>query len=753
MLSIKRLFLPVAASAAMDELHKALRQSPTSGMIAFNFSDESNSITSPAVVVDTVALANSWSTLSLAEKLTEVDSRIELLDSSRDVRSDAMIQAEGITLTFPSNGDPVERAAEINRRSQRKLGVLRGELLSTNLDLVEQFVSELMDCGDRKWSSLAIAAYHGMIRSLLQRDLPLALEVAANASLPPLNSMLNLLVAKEVVVDVPQAGCNEKKLPFAEARIFDAGNNTAKVHEFIGRFAAKDALLIASHTLATHTALRLRKFGRDSSISQDKRDACVRLMKDIVVEYRVDPTTIFSSSLVALQEWCARVTRNCRSPHERAAALMKRIEADMILPKVLGVDAFSVLCMTDIERLWLRSILRPAPSSAVQSSASTAYLRETHQLVTMDPKRWLVDARLLKEYADLLSANAIDCTDKASCFAAFLDECGDCHDETDRPETFLFSFEVTQSQEERCVSSAQMESFFRHHLRALAPQCSFWATLLETSFGDRVRVERCTPTLNGVWITTRVTLKGLVHEALNHTDIIPTFPTVLFEDDHVLCLDKPPGLPTTRHALCCTQRKGEPLTDLVSVVLATPKYGALLGQNKDLFRSGQLHRLDIETSGVIMMAKTPEAMNSLRHQIGTSAEFGYYPKVYHALCLVLTDDLASISMSGTLRDKVDPRVTTRYHVVKFFPKYRVAFVECRIQQGKKHQIRRHLANHGLPILQDVDYGGGACCTPLMDRVALHASSQTFVHPVSQRVMCVNAPLPVDFVAALELLKQ
>ncbi|CCW68993.1 unnamed protein product [Phytomonas sp. Hart1] len=137
--------------------------------------------------------------------------------------------------------------------------------------------------------------------------------------------------------------------------------------------------------------------------------------------------------------------------------------------------------------------------------------------------------------------------------------------------------------------------------------------------------------------------------------------------------------------------------------------------------------------------------------MGTGAAFSADSKIYLALCVVVEPELTRVLLKGVLRDRAEPAVQTRYRIVKFFTPARLALVECRIQQGKKHQIRRHLASVGMPIVGDVVHGGAACIRPFIRRVALHALSISFVHPKTDAKICVTAPLPDDFQQALKTL--
>ncbi|CCW64406.1 unnamed protein product [Phytomonas sp. EM1] len=285
-------------------------------------------------------------------------------------------------------------------------------------------------------------------------------------------------------------------------------------------------------------------------------------------------------------------------------------------------------------------------------------------------------------------------------------------------------------------------------LKDLAPLCAFWGALLEyfpervrvftAPYGD-VRVEVDLPRTHECVLAATSASAGEFE--------YPSLP-VLFEDEELIVVDKPAGLATSRHALSCTAagEGGERVVDVLSLLLRAR--GEDFGKG---FRQGQVHRLDTETSGCLILAKTPTAASSLRYQMGSAAAFDERHKRYLALCVVVEPQLTRLPLHGELRDRSDAKIRTRYRIVKFFPSSRVALVECRIEQGKKHQIRRHLASAGMPIVGDLVHGGAACIRPFINRVALHARSISFVHPRTAEKVCVAAPLPDDFQRALQIL--
>jgi 23S rRNA pseudouridine1911/1915/1917 synthase len=214
---------------------------------------------------------------------------------------------------------------------------------------------------------------------------------------------------------------------------------------------------------------------------------------------------------------------------------------------------------------------------------------------------------------------------------------------------------------------------------------------------------------------------------------------LLYADEHLVAVDKPAGVPA--QATLTTDRGTLPL--LVS---------ALLGEDVSL-----VHRLDRDTSGVTVLARTPEATIALAEAFRA----GTPEKTYLALCA-----RPPSPPEGRLEAAIgkDPRraglrqvspggdaAATRYRTLATGW---AALVEARPETGRTHQIRVHLAHLGAPLLGDPKYGGprmvGAVSVP---RVMLHARRLALLHPVSGVPLVFEAPVPEDLrvvAGALEL---
>jgi 23S rRNA pseudouridine1911/1915/1917 synthase len=228
--------------------------------------------------------------------------------------------------------------------------------------------------------------------------------------------------------------------------------------------------------------------------------------------------------------------------------------------------------------------------------------------------------------------------------------------------------------------------------------------------------------------------------------------TVLYEDPYLIVLDKPAGM-------AVHPAPGSESGTLVNALLR--HCGDSLSGIGGVARPGVVHRIDKETSGVIVAAKTDAA-----HQ-GLSALFAAHDieRVYVALvrggprARMGTID-APIARSTHDRKKMaiartgGRRAVTHYRVERLFgpeAKPLAGRLACRLETGRTHQIRVHLASIGCPCLGDPTYGSGPPAEPVREaiaaaglkRQALHAAVLGFRHPVTGETLRFEAPLPPD----------
>ena len=223
---------------------------------------------------------------------------------------------------------------------------------------------------------------------------------------------------------------------------------------------------------------------------------------------------------------------------------------------------------------------------------------------------------------------------------------------------------------------------------------------------------------------------------------------VIFEDKHLIVLNKPAGMVV--HPGVGT---GE--DTLVHALLAHCA-GELSGIG-GVERPGIVHRLDKETTGLIVVAKHDVAHRALADQFAERALL----KEYVALVAGVPKALSGRIDRGIARHPVHRhRMTTGeggrpaktdWTVVEKFGE-RAALLRCRIHTGRTHQIRVHLKSIGHPILGDAIYGWKPVPGLTVPRVMLHAEHLGFTHPVSGKLLDLRAPLPADFQAVRAALK-
>lgn len=200
----------------------------------------------------------------------------------------------------------------------------------------------------------------------------------------------------------------------------------------------------------------------------------------------------------------------------------------------------------------------------------------------------------------------------------------------------------------------------------------------------------------------------------------------------------------------------------------------MLPQRDELSRPGLVHRIDKDTSGLLVVAKTELAMNFLAKQFYDHS----IDRIYYALVWGNIGDDKGTIKSYLIRDPKDRRRTiatsdetigkyavTHYEVVERF--HFLTLIQCKLETGRTHQIRAHMTSIGHPLFADELYGGMqmvkgsnfskfssfiANSFKQMPRQALHAFSLGFDHPVTQQRVYLEQELPSDFSGLLERLR-
>jgi 23S rRNA pseudouridine1911/1915/1917 synthase len=226
---------------------------------------------------------------------------------------------------------------------------------------------------------------------------------------------------------------------------------------------------------------------------------------------------------------------------------------------------------------------------------------------------------------------------------------------------------------------------------------------------------------------------------------------VLFEDDHLLVVNKPAGL-------VVHPAPGHPDGTLVNALL----HHAKVRGGADPLRPGIVHRLDKDTSGVMVIAKTPLAHERLVEMFQEHR----LERAYLAIVVGRPPQSATYdTLHGrhpTHRKKFTSRRDRGRRAITHLETIEVlrgsALVRCTLETGRTHQIRVHLADHGHPVLGDPLYGksigdpGMRQVSTELGRQALHATRLAFKHPVDATPMRFETEPPADFKQALDLLR-
>ena len=233
---------------------------------------------------------------------------------------------------------------------------------------------------------------------------------------------------------------------------------------------------------------------------------------------------------------------------------------------------------------------------------------------------------------------------------------------------------------------------------------------------------------------------------------------VLYEDRHLIVVDKPAGLVVHPGA-------GNYSGTLVNALLhRCPDLAGIGG----VLRPGIVHRLDKDTSGVLVAAKDDLAHRFLAEQFKKHTAKREYVGIVFGQLPEEGQIAASIGRHPTHRKKMSARsrkgreARTHWRVRERFRSFNLA--EFRLETGRTHQIRVHLSSIGHPILGDPLYGGRSRLTSIepqalrqglqkLRRQALHAVCLGFIHPVTKEFMEFSSPLPQDLEEALSLLRR
>lgn len=220
---------------------------------------------------------------------------------------------------------------------------------------------------------------------------------------------------------------------------------------------------------------------------------------------------------------------------------------------------------------------------------------------------------------------------------------------------------------------------------------------------------------------------------------------ILYEDKDVVVVNKPKGMVVHPAA-------GHYSGTLVNALMY--HCGEELSGINGVMRPGIVHRIDMDTTGSLIVCKNDLSHNAIAAQLKEHS----IHRVYHAICYGDIKEEEGTIHKPIGRHPVDRKkmavneqgkdAVTHFRVLKRFGKY--TYISCRLETGRTHQIRVHMACIGHPLLGDEVYSSRSCPFKLQGQ-CLHAMTLGFVHPTTKAYVEVNAPLPEYFNKLLNIL--
>ena len=301
----------------------------------------------------------------------------------------------------------------------------------------------------------------------------------------------------------------------------------------------------------------------------------------------------------------------------------------------------------------------------------------------------------------------------------------------------LFRFQISSEQEEeridRCIASL-MDSLSRSYIQKM---------IREGCVEDNGKTVR-----QNFRVSADDEVAFFLPEAVEPEILPEEIPLdILYEDDDLLVVNKPKGMVVHPAA-------GHYSHTLVNAVLFHCK-GQLSGIN-GVLRPGIVHRIDKDTTGSVLVCKNDASHRSIAQQLKDHSIVRRYRAI---VCGNLQEEEGTIDApigrdpgdrkKMAINRKNGKEAVTHYRILQRFTGY--TYIECRLETGRTHQIRVHMASLGHPLLGDAVYGPKKCPFPSLEGQTLHAMILGFVQPTTGEYIETCAPLPDYFEHLLRIL--
>ena len=223
---------------------------------------------------------------------------------------------------------------------------------------------------------------------------------------------------------------------------------------------------------------------------------------------------------------------------------------------------------------------------------------------------------------------------------------------------------------------------------------------------------------------------------------------ILYEDEDIIIVNKPKGM-------VVHPAPGHYSGTLVNALMY--HCGKDLSGINGTMRPGIVHRIDMDTTGSLIVCKNDMAHQSLSEQLKEHSIKRVYEAIVHGN---LKEDSGTVNApigrhpvdrkKMSIHAKNGREAITHYKVIERFGDY--TYIQCELETGRTHQIRVHMSSIGHPLLGDAVYGPRKCPFPRLQGQTLHARTLGIIHPRTQQYLEVNAPLPQYFVDLLKTLQ-